>query len=68
MIRRRLFTGIVASALVLATLITPMGRAVALASLIRVAEVSSKVLRLPCWIVNHSKCFTLDRLDTTCPQ
>jgi hypothetical protein len=68
MIRRRLFTGIVASARwYVATLATPAGRAVALASLVRVAEVSSKVLRLPCWIVDHSKCFTLDRLDPTCP-
>ena len=64
----RLVFTIVLCALVVAILTTHAGRAVALASLVRVAEVSSKILRLPCWIVDHSKCFTLDRLDPTCPQ
>jgi hypothetical protein len=69
MTRRRLFTGIVVMLRWrLATLATPIGRAVALASMVRVAEVSTKVLRLPCWIVDHSKCFSLDRLDPTCPH
>jgi hypothetical protein len=65
---RRLVTGIAVCVLVTATLATPTGRAVALASLVRVAEAGTKVLRLPCWIVDHSKCFNLDRLDPTCPQ
>jgi hypothetical protein len=68
MIRRRLMTGIVVSVLALAVLATPSGRTVVLASLIHVAEVGSRILRLPCWIVDHSKCFSLDRLDSTCPQ
>ncbi len=66
--RRRLMAGIVASVLALAVLATPTGRAVALASLVHVAEAGTKILRLPCWIVDHSKCFSLDRLDPTCPQ
>ena len=65
--RFRLVSTIVLCALVVAILATPAGRAVAFASLVRVAEVSSKILRLSCWIVDHSKCFTLGRLDPTCP-
>ena len=66
--RRRLVTGIAVCALVAAILVTPTGRAVVLGSLVHVAEIGSKILRLPCWIVDHSKCFNLDRLDPTCPQ
>jgi hypothetical protein len=68
MTRRRLVTGITVCALVAATLATPTGRAVVLVSLVHVAEIGSKILRLPCWIVDHSKCFNLDRHDPTCPQ
>lgn len=68
MTRLRLVTGIAVCALATATLATPTGRAVVLASLVHIAEVGAKILRLPCWIVDHSKCFTLDRLDPTCPQ
>jgi hypothetical protein len=65
--RRRLVTGIAVCALVAATLATPTGRTVVLVSLVHVTEIGSKILRLPCWIVDHSKCFNLDRLDPTCP-
>ncbi len=68
MTRRRLITGISVCALVTATFATPTGRAVVLVSLVHVAEIGSKLLRLPCWILDHSKCFNLDRLDPTCPQ
>jgi hypothetical protein len=64
---RRLVTGIAVCALVAATLATSTGRAVVLASLAHVVEVGARIPRLPCWIVDHSKCFTLDRMDPTCP-
>ncbi len=67
MTRRRLVTGIAICALATATLATPTGRTVVLVSLVHVAEIGSKILRLPCWIVDHSKCFSLYRLDPTCP-
>ena len=66
--RHRLVAGVVASVLVLTILATPAGRTVALASLIHVADAGAKILRLPCQIFDHSKCFSLDRLDPTCPQ
>ena len=65
--RRGFVTGIIASVLALAILATPIGRAVVLVSLVHVAEVGAKILRLPCWIVDHSQCFTPDRLDPTRP-
>jgi hypothetical protein len=67
MTRRRLVTGIAVCALATAMLATPTGRAVVLASLVHVAEAGTKVLRLPCSNVDHSKCFSLGRLDPTCP-
>jgi hypothetical protein len=66
MTRRRFATGIAVWALATATLATPTGRAVVLASLVYVAEAATKVLRLPYWNVDNSKCFSLDRLDPTC--
>lgn len=66
--RRRFIAGIVVSALVLAILATPAGRAMAFASLVHVAEVGSKILRLPCHLFDHDRCFSLDRLDPACPQ
>jgi hypothetical protein len=68
MVRRRLAIGIAVCALATATLATPTGRAVVVVSLVRVAEAGTKVLRLPCWNVDGNKCFSLDRLDPTCPQ
>jgi hypothetical protein len=68
MTRRGLVTGIAVCALATATLATPTGRAVALALLVHVAEADTKVLRLPYWNVDRSKCFSLDRMDPTCPQ
>ena len=66
--RRRLVTGIAVCALVAAILVTPTGRAVVLVFLVHVVEIGYKILRLPCWIVDQSRCFSLDRLDPTCPQ
>jgi hypothetical protein len=65
--RRRLVTGIAVCALATATLATPTGRAVVVVLLVRVAEAGTKVLRLPYWNVDHSKCFSLDRMNPTCP-
>ena len=67
MTRRRIVIGIAACALATVTLATPTGRAVVDVSLVRVAEAGTKVLRLPYWNVDHSKCFSLDRMDPTCP-
>jgi hypothetical protein len=64
---RTLVVGIALCTLATATLATPTGRAVVVVSLVRVAEAGTKVLRLPYWNVDRSKCFSLDRLNPTCP-
>ena len=37
-------------------------------ALIELVETTEEMLRLPCAFLNHDHCFTLDRLDPTCPQ
>ncbi len=32
------------------------------------AEITERALHFPCTFLDHCKCFTLDRLDPTCPQ
>lgn len=68
MTRRRLVIGIAACALTAAILAVPAGRAVVFASLANAVEVGGRLLRLPCQFLNHDRCFSLDRLDPTCPQ
>jgi hypothetical protein len=62
--RFRLISAIVLCALILAT---PTGRALVLALVVHIAEVGAKILHLPCQFLDHSKCFTLDNMDPTCP-
>ena len=32
------------------------------------AAITEKVMRFPCTLLDHHRCFILDRLDPTCPQ
>lgn len=66
--RRKVIAGLGTCALALAVLATPAARTVALSALVNFTEITARVLRIPCWITNHSKCFSLDRFDPTCPQ
>jgi hypothetical protein len=66
--RRKFVTGAGACALALAMIATPSGRSLALTALIDLVEITERVARFPCWIVDHSKCFSMDRFDPTCPQ
>ena len=68
MTRRGLITVIAACALTAAILATPAGRAAVLASLADAVEVGGRLLRLPYQLLNHDRCFSLDRLDPTCQQ
>lgn len=54
--------------LTLAIVAVPTGRRVSVSALLDFVEITEKVARLPCWLVDHSRCFSLDRLDPTCPQ
>lgn len=66
--RRTVIAGLGTCALALAFLATPARRSIALGALVDFAEITAKVFRIPCWITDHSRCFSLDRFDPTCPQ
>jgi hypothetical protein len=65
---RKFVAGAAVLVVTLAIVATPTGRSVAVSALLDFVEITEKVARSPCWIVNHSKCLSLDRLDPTCPQ
>ena len=64
----RFIVGSAVLGLAFAIAATPTGRNAAVSALVNLADITEKVLRLPCWIVDQSRCFSLDRLDPTCPQ
>lgn len=66
--RRKFIAGAAVLVLTLAIVATPTGRSVAVSALLDFVEITQKVARLPCWIVDHNRCLSLDRLDQTCPQ
>ena len=47
---------------------TPFGRQVVVGGLVELGQITDKIVRFPCWLVDHSRCFSLDRFDPTCPQ
>jgi hypothetical protein len=66
--RSKLIVGAAVVALSLTTVGTTTGRNAAVAALVDFAEITERVARFPCWLVDDSRCFPLDRLDPTCPQ
>lgn len=54
--------------LTLVTLRTPKAQMMLAEGLEYYVELTEKIVQLPCWIVDHSRHFSLDRLDPTCPQ
>jgi hypothetical protein len=65
---RRKLIGAAGFMLALSIVATPTGRSVAVSALVDFVEITERVARFPCWLVDHSRCFSLDRLDPTCPQ
>ena len=66
--RGKLIIGIVAFTLALTIVATPDGRGAAVNATSELIETTERIMRFPCWLVDHSRCFSLDRLDPTCPQ
>jgi hypothetical protein len=66
--RRKFSVG--AAAIVLAFMIvaTPARRHIAVSAVLDSAEIAEGVARFPCWLLDRSRLFSLDRLDPTCPQ
>ena len=54
--------------LTIAGLSTPTARKVLAAGLVGFADVTERILRFPCCLVDHKHCLSLDRFDPTCPQ
>ena len=68
-VRRRKFA--VQAMVILLTiggLSTPTARTVLATGLVGLADVTERILRLPCCLIDHKHCFSLDRFDPTCPQ
>ena len=66
--RRRLFVNASLVALALLVLAMPATQNVLAYALNEFAEITERALHFPCTLLDHGKCFTLDRLDPTCPQ
>ena len=47
---------------------TPAVQRIVAGTLIEFVEVTERVFRFPCALLDHDRCFSLDRLDPTCPQ
>jgi len=65
---RKFIAGAAVFALALTIAATPAGRQVAVGTLVDFVGITERVARFPCWLVDRSRCFSLDRLDPTCPQ
>lgn len=66
--RRKSIAGAAVLVLTLAMVAAPTARRVAVSVLLDFVEITEIVARLPYSLVNHSRCFSLDRFDPTCPQ
>ena len=53
--------------LALVALRMPAVQNIIASALIEFVEITERTLRLPSTVLDHDKCFSLDRLDPTCP-
>lgn len=59
------------AALAVTTLLTlriPKVQDVVAGALVEFVEISERTLCIPCALLHHDHCFSLDRFDPTCPQ
>jgi len=66
--RRRLSINAALVTLALLVLAMPATQNVLACALNEFAEITERALHFLCTLLDHGKCFTLDRLDPTCPQ
>lgn len=66
--RRKSIATVAAITLSLIALRMPAVQGILLNGFIEFAQVTEKAACFPYWLVNHSRCFSLDRFDPTCPQ
>ena len=66
--RRKFMAWTVTIVLSVAAAGMPFGQWIAIGGLVQFGQITERVARFPCWLVDHSRCFSLDRFDPTCPQ
>jgi hypothetical protein len=66
--RRRFVANAALVSLALLVLAIPATQNVLSYALDEFAEITERALHFPCTLLDHGKCFTLDRFDPTCPQ
>lgn len=57
-----------ATVLVIVVLKTPAVQTVIAGGLVEFASMTERILHFPYWLSDHTRCFSLDRLDPTCPR
>jgi hypothetical protein len=66
--RRRLVEYALLVILAVLFLRIPAVQRIVAGTLIEFAEITERVFRFPCALLDHDRSFILDRLDPTCPQ
>jgi hypothetical protein len=66
--RRRYAVHATCIVIAIAVLRMPAAQSAVLDGLVGFADTTERILRFPCWLLDHRHCFSLDRLDPTCPQ
>lgn len=66
--RHRLAIHAAVIVLVIVALRAPVAQNIAVDGLVEFASITEQILRVPYWLFDHRHCFSLDRLDPTCPQ
>jgi len=66
--RQRFAVHIAVVVVAIAVLRTPVAQSTVLGGLVRFADMTERILRFPCWLLDHRHCFSPDRFDPTCPQ
>ena len=66
--RRRFGVHATVIVLAIAALSTPAAQSVMFGGVVKFAGITERILRLPCCLLDHTRCFSLDRFDPTCPQ
>ncbi len=65
---RKLVVWAAATVITIVVLRTPAVQTVLVGGLVEFAGVAGRILQLPYRLLDHTHCFSLDRLDPTCPQ
>lgn len=65
---RRFVANATVVALLLFAVRIPATQSVIIGGLAECADITERLVRFPCWFLDHSRCFSLDRFDPTCPQ